>query len=251
MLSDGLVPGDVVHIPAHGCLLHYDAALLSGTCIVNESMLTGESVPVTKTQLSELHQEGTIFDPKAHAKHTLFCGTKILQTRFYSGQPVKAIVIRTGYYTAKGQLIRSIMYPKPVDFQFTKDLLKFVGVLVCIALIGFGYAVVKMATNGIGIKKILLRSLDVVTIVVPPALPAAMTIGIIAATSRLKKAAIYCISPTTVNTCGGINVVAFDKTGTLTEDGLDLNAVVEVGNLLSSVSSFKRLNLVSRSKMEV
>jgi len=37
-----LVPGDIIAIPAHGCTMQCDAALLSGTCIVNESMLTGQ-----------------------------------------------------------------------------------------------------------------------------------------------------------------------------------------------------------------
>lgn len=36
-----LVPGDVIVIPAHGCVMHCDAVLLVGNCIVNESMLTG------------------------------------------------------------------------------------------------------------------------------------------------------------------------------------------------------------------
>lgn len=43
-----LVPGDVILIPSHGCKMHCDAVLMNGTAIVNESMLTGESVPVTK-----------------------------------------------------------------------------------------------------------------------------------------------------------------------------------------------------------
>ena len=51
--SNELVPGDVIEIPAHGCLMACDAVLVSGTCIVNESMLTGESVPVTKAALTQ------------------------------------------------------------------------------------------------------------------------------------------------------------------------------------------------------
>ena len=49
------------------------------------------------------------------------------------------------------------MYPKPVDFQFTKDLMKFVLVLAGIAAIGFTYTIVLMAENDRGLKKIFLR----------------------------------------------------------------------------------------------
>lgn len=75
-----LVPGDVVEIPPHGCIMHYDAVLLNGNCIVNESMLTGESVPVTKTPLPITNE---MYDVKEDANHTLFCGTKVIQTRYY------------------------------------------------------------------------------------------------------------------------------------------------------------------------
>ena len=51
IISTELVPGDVIEIPASGCLMACDAVLVTGTCIANESMLTGESVPVTKTSL--------------------------------------------------------------------------------------------------------------------------------------------------------------------------------------------------------
>lgn len=219
-----LVVGDIMIIPPSGCTMECDAVLLSGDCVVNESMLTGESVPVTKTPLPA---EGDVFyDSKTHSKSTLFCGTKILLTRQKPGQLVKAVVARTGYNTTKGRLVCSILYPKPVDFAFTKDLLKFVGALASVAAVGFVYTLLLMGLRGYGAGKIILKALDIVTIVVPPFLPAAMTIGIIAAESRLKKAQIFCISPSTINTCGAISCVCFDKTGTLTEEGLDLMGVL-------------------------
>ena len=60
---------------------------------------------------------------------------------------------------------------------------------------------------------------------VPPALPAAMTVGTYYAQSRLKKLKIFCISPQRINVCGKMKLVCFDKTGTLTEDGLDLHGL--------------------------
>lgn len=58
---------------------------------------------------------------------------------------------------------------------------------------------------------IIIESLDIITITVPPALPAAMTAGIVYAQRRLKKLGIFCISPQRINICGQLNLVCFDK----------------------------------------
>jgi cation-transporting ATPase 13A3/4/5 len=70
-----------------------------------------------------------------------------------------------------------------------------------------------------------VRALDLITIVVPPALPATLTIGTNFALSRLKKKQIFCISPQRVNVGGKLDIMCFDKTGTLTEEGLDVLGV--------------------------
>ncbi|CAG0923714.1 unnamed protein product, partial [Notodromas monacha] len=225
--TEDLVPGDVVTIPAHGCQMHCDAVLVTGNCIVNESALTGESVPVTKTPIPA-RPEGEMYDAKDHARHTLFCGTFVIQTRYYGSERVRAVVTRTGYATNKGGLVRSIMYPKPVDFKFNTDSYRFIAVLAVIAFGGLIWTTVTKARRGLTGSDIALDSLDLLTIVVPPALPAAMTVGIMLATRRLKLAQIFCISPRTVNVSGLIDCVCFDKTGTLTEDGLDLWGAVPI-----------------------
>uniref|UniRef100_A0A669B5V4 ATPase 13A3 n=1 Tax=Oreochromis niloticus TaxID=8128 RepID=A0A669B5V4_ORENI len=242
ILSTDLVPGDVMVIPSNGTIMPCDAVLVSGTCIVNESMLTGESVPVTKTNLPNPgtgdggEEAGSAYNTEEHKRHTLFCGTNVIQTRFYTGELVKAVVVRTGFSTAKGQLVRSILYPKPTDFKLYRDAYLFLLCLVAVAGIGFVYSIVLSIMNEVPAKTIIIESLDIVTITVPPALPAAMTAGIVYAQRRLKRIGIFCISPQRINICGQINLVCFDKTGTLTEDGLDLWGVQRVENV--NVSPF-------------
>lgn len=224
-----IVPNDILLLPSHTFVLPCDCLLMNGTVIVNEAMLTGESVPVTKASLNEADECGPeVRLSSEHNRHTLFSGTTVLQTRNYRGQPVMARVLRTSFSTLKGQLVRSIMYPKPVDKDTTRDTFVFIAVLGAIAGVGFVYTIVQMIVRGESWGHIVVRSLDIITIVVPPALPAAMSVGIMNATRRLKNQRIFCTSPTTINTCGQINVCCFDKTGTLTEDGLDFNCLKAV-----------------------
>jgi magnesium-transporting ATPase (P-type) len=65
--------------------------------------------------------------------------------------------------------------------------------------------------RGISVSQIALESLDLITIVVPPALPAAMTVGRFYAQNRLQAKNVYCISPRTINVSGSIDCVCFDK----------------------------------------
>ncbi|XP_032564727.1 cation-transporting ATPase 13A2 isoform X3 [Chiroxiphia lanceolata] len=226
-----LVPGDCISIPGDGLLVPCDAALLTGECMVNESMLTGESVPVMKTPLPAGAQaDGAVYSPEEHRRHTLFCGTHVIQAKAYVGGEVLAVVTRTGFCTAKGDLIGSILYPKPVSFKFYKDAVKFVLFLAVLAFVGTLYSILILVRNQVPMGQIIIRALDLVTVIVPPALPAAMTVGTIYAQNRLKKQGIFCISPPRINLCGKIRLVCFDKTGTLTEEGLDVWGVVPLEN---------------------
>ncbi|NXE99856.1 AT132 ATPase, partial [Menura novaehollandiae] len=226
-----LVPGDCIRLPAGGAPLPCDAALLAGECVVNESLLTGESVPVTKTPLPAGGRAcGAAYSAEEHRRHTLFCGTHLVRARAHVGGEVLAVVTRTGFCTAKGDLIGSILYPKPVSFKFYEDAVKFVLFLAGLESSGIrqgeGYPTLFLLASQVPVGQIIIRALDLVTVIVPPALPAAMTVGTIYAQNRLKKLGIFCISPPRINLCGKIRLVCFDKTGTLTEEGLDVWGVV-------------------------
>jgi cation-transporting P-type ATPase 13A2 len=85
---------------------------------------------------------------------------------------------------------------------------------------GFAITVPELLRLGSSTEQVIDKSLDLITITVPPALPATMSVGVAFAINRLKRSRIFCISPPRVNICGRIQIMVFDKTGTLTEDGL-------------------------------
>ena len=73
--------------------------------------------------------------------HTLFSGTQVVQARYYSQQLILAVVVRTGFLTAKGGMVRSILYPKPLNIKFYWDSIKFILLLSVLAAIGFIYTI--------------------------------------------------------------------------------------------------------------
>ncbi|XP_053315068.1 probable cation-transporting ATPase 13A4 [Spea bombifrons] len=243
--SRHLVPGDVIVLTGKRFFLPCDCILLRGSCIVNEGTLTGESIPVTKSPLDNIPNSvpWKIQSGEDFKRHVLFCGTEVIQSSSSSSSPVIAVVKQTGFNTAKGEMVRSILYPKPMNFKLYRDATRFLMCLVLIAFIGFIYSVVLFTVKGATVRDVIVKSLICVTVAIPPVLPAAVATAIMYAQKRLKKKKIFCLSPQRINVCGRINLVCFDKTGTLTEDGLDLWGVVPcTGNSFQNVHMFTKGN---------
>ncbi|XP_034989052.2 probable cation-transporting ATPase 13A5 [Zootoca vivipara] len=219
-----LVPGDVLLLESQKFSLPCDAILIEGSCVVNEGMLTGESVPVTKTPLPQTDntKPWKVHSVEDYRRHVLFCGTEVIQTKRAGKGPVRAVVLQTGFNTAKGDLVRSILYPKPLNFRLYREAFRFIVSLALIGILGLIYTIGVYVSRKQSASATVTMALLLLTTAVPPAIPAALTTGIVYAQRRLKKKKIFCISPQRINICGQINLVCFDKTGTLTEDGLDL-----------------------------
>ncbi|XP_026578052.1 probable cation-transporting ATPase 13A5, partial [Pseudonaja textilis] len=222
--SRHLVPGDLLLLEGQRFSLPCDAILLEGSCVVNEGLLTGESVPVSKTPLP--HSDNTLpwkaYGRGDHQRHVLFCGTEVIQTRRAGPGPVRAVVLQTGFNTAKGDLVRSILYPKPLNFRLYQQAFHFILGLAGVGVLGMIYAVCVYVMQKQPASDTVAMALLLLTVPVPPVIPAALTTSIVYAQRRLARKRIFCISPQRINLCGQINLVCFDKTGTLTEDGLDL-----------------------------
>lgn len=210
-------------------------------------MSTGESVPVSKVpatneSLGLLDLAASSIAPEL-ARHFLFCGTKIIRARRPQDDKddeavALAMALRTGFNTTKGALVRSMLFPKPSGFKFYRDSFRYISVMGGIAMVGFMASFVNFVRLKLAWHLIIVRALDLITIVVPPALPATLTIGTNFALSRLRKKQIFCISPQRVNVGGKLDIMCFDKTGTLTEDGLDVLGIrVAHSNRFSDILS--------------
>lgn len=204
---------------------------MSSDSLLRNLTVVGESVPVSKVPASDeslrlLNLAASSIAPEL-ARHFLFCGTKIIRARRPQDDKddeavALAMAVRTGFNTTKGALVRSMLFPKPSGFKFYRDSFRYISVMGGIAMLGFIASFVNFVRLKLAWHLIIVRALDLITIVVPPALPATLSIGTNFALSRLRKKQIFCISPQRVNVGGKLDIICFDKTGTLTEDGLDV-----------------------------
>ena len=71
----------IIYNPEDYLLINFSQ--VTGSCIVNESMLTGESIPVTKSAVPYDDESDETYDVEKHKRHTLFAGTSVIQTRCY------------------------------------------------------------------------------------------------------------------------------------------------------------------------
>ena len=185
MSSNKLVPGDLL-VLNKPCSLNCDLVLLEGTCTVNESMLTGECVPIAKTSL-QLDPSAT-YSPRTNKnvrklldqcrftsnsiffnQNTLYCGTEILQVQApNAGNHAKAVVVRTGYSTAKGELVRAILFPKESNALLNKDMVKCMQMFFALGIPCMLYTALTFSAFKVKTLDLFLVVIDVATFLVPP-----------------------------------------------------------------------------------
>eukprot|EP00762_Andalucia_godoyi_P003734 ANDGO_08631.mRNA.1 putative cation-transporting ATPase C1672.11c len=240
IMASQLVPGDVIQF-RDNMKIPCDLLLTDGECVVDESQLTGESTPVVRSPVPD--EDSSEINMDRHKKHLMFSGTTILQTRpLQQNGFCTGIVLRTGFSTLKGQLIRAIMFPRPHSFSFYKDAFAFIGVLAVLAIIGFGISLFSLLEAGTPVETIVVRALDVLVITVPPALPLGLAVSTVFSLKRLKKKRIFCISPSRLNMAGKTSLCVFDKTGTLTVENLEFDRFVPCQKKSKSAATMSNNN---------
>ena len=208
----GLTPGDVVELDT-GEVVPADCRVVEATSLeVDESALTGESLPVKKG--SEPSRSPLL----AEQASMLFQGTTIA-----SGNAV-ALVVRVGDATEARRALLETASEKPAGgvehrlhelSQLTLPLVAASGFL----LVGIG------AARGRSMKEVLGPAVSLAVAAVPEGLPILATTAQLSAARRLAAKGALVRNPRALEALGRVNVVCADKTGTLTEGTLRLRMI--------------------------
>jgi cation-transporting ATPase 13A1 len=212
-----------------------DILALSGDAVVDEALLTGESIPQLKGALAE-SSSGTL-DLQEHKESILFGGTTLLVanpgTSIHNipSSPsggVIGMVLRTGFESAQGSLLRTMAHTqKSVDGIHTKDTYVFIFILFCCAV---GSAIMVLnegwADPTRNRFRLLLHVIIIITSVVPPELPMELSLAVTnSVASLVRDCQVFCTEVFRIPLAGQVSICCFDKTGTLTSDEMQLAGV--------------------------
>ena len=225
------VPGDIVHLSA-GSMIPADIMLIdSKDLFVNQSVFTGESVPVEKVA-QNTNDAKEIFS----ISNVCLMGSSVVSGR------ATGVVIDTGFTTYLGRMSKEVETKKePTNFEkgmnnITKMLIRYMLVVSVAVFVIYGF-----------IRKdwleAILFALSVAVGITPSMLPMIVNVNLTRGTKVLAKKKTLVKNINSIQNLGAIDVLCTDKTGTLTEDKIVLQKYIDVnGNEDTSILEYAYLN---------
>ncbi|MDF2988130.1 MAG: sarco/endoplasmic reticulum calcium-translocating P-type ATPase [Eubacterium sp.] len=221
--AEEIVPGDVLVIEA-GDRIAADAAILESSSLqVDESLLTGESVPVEK---SALKNNKALIDP-FDKKSSVYMGTIV------TGGRGKAVVFATGMKTEMGHIADMIQNIEDDETPLQRRLAHLgrfiaIGCLLICAIVS-----VTGVIRGEKLFTMLLSGISLAVAAVPEGLPAIVTISLALGVQRMLKRNALIRKLPAVETLGCASIICSDKTGTLTENKMTVRKIYASGYQLA------------------
>ncbi len=216
-----LVPGDVVLFEA-GDKVPVDARLIEAVNLsVDESILTGESVPVEKFT-GAIEGEATIADMgnMAHMGCTVVNGRGT------------AVVTATGMQTEIGQITAQVQETKPPPTPLQRNVARLgrqVGILAfCIIVVLILIGVIR----GYGFEDMFALAVAATVSAIPEGLPVMVTVVLAMGMRRMARKHALIRKLTAVETMGAVTAICSDKTGTLTESEMTLRQMYVSGRTI-------------------
>ncbi|MCO6430543.1 MAG: HAD-IC family P-type ATPase [Deltaproteobacteria bacterium] len=214
--GEEVVPGDIVWLES-GFRIPADLRLITTHGLeVDESLLTGESLPVVKDAAWVGAENASIGD----RANMGFAGSIVSRGRS------KGIVVATGTASIVGQLALDVSSAAGGKPPLLERMERFSNVIAIVTVIVATIIGVLGATLGrYSISEMFLFVVALAVAAIPEGLPVAMTVALAIATSRMARRGVIVRKLTAVEGLGSCTVIATDKTGTLTVNELTVREV--------------------------
>ena len=217
--AEDLVPGDIVLLES-GDRTPADARLLvSHDLEVDESLLTGESLAVSKNADLVLDSETSLAD----RKNMIFAGSLVKRGR------AKGLIVSTGIHTQLGQISSAVSAKTPPKTPLLIRMESFtqrVTIVVGISTILVGAVAL---SRGMPLNEIFLLVVALAVSAIPEGLPVAMTVALAIGMGRMAKSNVIVRNLMAVEGLGSCTYIATDKTGTLTANQLTARQIAFPG----------------------
>lgn len=220
--SKNLVPGDIVLLES-GSKVPADIRLISAIDLkVDESMLTGESLNVTKN--IEKIDENTLLNDR---KNMIYSGTFVTYGR------AKGVVVAIAKHTEVGKIANLISESISLLTPLTKKISEFSKTLLFIILLLATFTFIVGLLREYSFVDIFMASVALSVGAIPEGLPAAVTITLAIGVHRMAKKNVIIRKLPAVETLGSVTTICTDKTGTLTQNKMF------VTNIFTSLNRYK------------
>ena len=213
--AEDLVPGDIVLLEA-GDIVAADMRIITCSRLqVNESALTGESLPVSKSE--EAVSEDAIL---AERTSMLYKGTSLTR-----GSGV-AMVVATGLKTEFGIISSLVMTTHDDETPLEKRLARLSRKLIVVTLAITVFTLVAGLLRGRDLYLMIETSIALAVAAIPEGLPIIATLALARGMWRMARSNALINKLSAVETLGATNIICTDKTGTLTENKMVLVSVL-------------------------